>query len=110
VRYRTYVFLLAGIAAFAVGCTGTATADTRKITLTKGDTVSVRVGTSGNSTITVKIQQGKPDAGTYTSTSEALLDDARDAVDSINRPGAEVWIRVDEQNRIATIGNSQKLQ
>jgi hypothetical protein len=106
---RSLVFLFA----FAAGCTCTAkpdeTPETRTITLTKGDKLSVRVGTEGDSKITVKIAAGKPDAGTYTTTSGALLDDARDASTRLNEPGATVWIRVDEQNQIVVIGNSQKI-
>ncbi|MHC4224092.1 MAG: hypothetical protein ACYSUN_08890 [Planctomycetota bacterium] len=113
---RTILVLLIGIAA---GCAGTdamketvdkAAGETRTITLTKGDTLATKVSASGDVTVTVKILEGKPNAGTYTTTSEALLDNAREARNALGKSGATVWIRVDEENQIAVIGWGQYLK
>ena len=116
---RTFIALLSGIVVLTAGCNSTAaqnetleteTWDARKITLTDGDAMAVTVDTLGDGTITVTIAEGKPDAGTYTTTSKALLDDAHAASAALDKPGATVWIRVGKNNQIAVIGLSQELQ
>ena len=112
------VFVLAGFLA-VTGCRSKATEtreivvtseivvgvqETRKITLTKGDSISITTDPSGNSTIAVTIAEGKRDAGTYTTSAEGLIDIARDAEDALNRPGVTVWIGVDADREIAKIG------
>ena len=114
---RTICALLTGIL-LAAGCNSTAEEDktvepewdARKITLTEDDSMTVAVDTSGDGTITVTIAEGKPDAGTYTTTSMALLEDAHAASAALGKRGATVWIRVGKNNKIAVIGWSQELQ
>ncbi|MHC4931661.1 MAG: hypothetical protein ACYTGV_05670 [Planctomycetota bacterium] len=72
--------------------------------------VNTATKATGDVTITVTILSGKPHAGIYTSNSGALLDDARDAKNSLGTPGATVWIRVDEKNEIVVIGRGQEIQ
>ncbi|MHC4953339.1 MAG: hypothetical protein ACYTGZ_05570 [Planctomycetota bacterium] len=115
--YRTLTSRIAVLIAFFAGCS-TSTEEveavdsgiesSRRITLSAGDEFTITSDESG-STIRVVIAAGKPDAGTYTTSNEVLLPIARDARDALGKRGVTVWIRVDDENRIAVIGWKQVL-
>ncbi|MHC4959447.1 MAG: hypothetical protein ACYTGN_13860 [Planctomycetota bacterium] len=86
-----------------------ATPAERLITLTKGDTLSIKTGTDGKSEITAVILDGKPDAGTYMSTASALVDDARAAKNALPDKLSTVSIRVDASNTITSILHAKEL-
>ena len=109
-RNRMGFILLAGVLVFAAACSSAKRTEstetivgglqnTRPIYLTTGDTI-----TTDGDKLTVTIEEGKRNDGTYTSTSKVLLNDARAARDALGKPGTTVWIRVDTNRRIAAIG------
>jgi len=82
-------------------------AATRRITLQRGDKIAVSVNPAGESKVTVTIVGPGINTGQYTSTAPALLPAAQDAMETINKAGSTIWIRVDEQDQIIAIGRKQ---
>jgi hypothetical protein len=82
-------------------------APTRRIKLQREDKIAVKADASGATTVTVTIAGPGINTGHYTTTAEALLPAARDAVETINNPGTTIWIRVDEHDHIVAIGREQ---
>ncbi len=62
--------------------------------LPAGSTIRDEGDNSGNQTTTVTIPAGAPGAGTYTSTSANLADDAKEAKD-LAGPGTAIAVTVD---------------
>jgi hypothetical protein len=79
----------------------------RVITLTKGDRIKISTNVEGKSVITVTIVAGKPDTGVYTSTSNALLEDARLAKNALPDRNSVVSVRVNESNEIVSFATAQ---
>ncbi len=79
---------------------------TRTITMTKGDSLGVRVSTEGDVDITLTIIEGKPDAGVYTSEDKTLLEIARYAENALGDPNTTVSVKVDAAGQIVSIVHS----
>ena len=76
---------------------------TRSIALTKGDRFTVGVSAEGAVRISVEILPGKPNAGIYTSTNEALFEAATHAKNAVTEPNTEVGIRVNGTDEIVGV-------
>ena len=77
----------------------------KRITLGQGSSISVAVDTDGNVEIIVVQPPGRPGAGTYTSTAEALFDDATAAKNSLGDPNTVITIGADADGRIVTLSH-----
>jgi hypothetical protein len=79
-------------------------ASERVIVLTKGDRLSVAVDAEGAVTIVALILPGKRNAGTYISTSVALLETATHAKNTLADPDTEVTVTVDTNDKLVAVG------
>jgi len=105
---RAASFVLAvALASVLPGCGDRQEGGTQRITLRRGATLGLATSTDGTTVITATVPPGTDGAGTYTSTESSLVDDARDAKDSLNEKGVTVEITVDAQGRLLAVSHTR---
>jgi hypothetical protein len=99
--------LVVALASVLLGCGEHEKSGTHTITLTRGSTLGLSTSSDGKTEITATVPPGASGAGTYTSADEALVDDAREAKNSLNEPGVTVGITVDGKGRLLGVSHTR---
>lgn len=91
------------VAAFLLGCGKSEERGSRTMLLGPGSTLELKTGTDGVTEISATIPPGRAGSGTYKSSEQSLTDQAREAKNALNEPGAEVRITVDDKDHIVAV-------